>query len=218
MINPLRRGGGRPIIITLLHPLLLYSLPGSASTRLHLVPACLNADKPQILQPINRIPDSLIQGRVARTVPTGVRSDAGEGSPAFPSTTGVPRQESRSLPDPEELSLLLSTHLRIQDNHECDSQIVRPIPNKVLRTSTPSFSSPLFLQRPRLHKRVTVPALPVGGSSEAKPGPTMNHNAKPLPPPTRGLPCISSGNRRETRGLSFKPWPPVVKTETVPNE
>lgn len=222
MINPLRRCGDHPIITPLLY-LLLSSLPGSASTRLHLVPACLNADKPQILQPICHIPNEpLIQGRLARTVPTGGRSDAcAEGeSPPTPRVPAPcadpilppardPRVESKSLPDPEEMSRLLSTHLRIQDNNESDSpgageQIARPTPeshqNKLLQTPHPlSLFSPRVLQPPRLHRQVTLSALPVGGCSGSNPKPRLLVNYKaqqqlPPPPPSRGLPCFSAEN------------------------
>lgn len=190
--------------------------------------------QPQILQPISHTPnDSLIQERVARTAPTGDRSDAWPAAemsfasctsvlPSLaPRISGVPHKESRSLPDPEELSQLLSTHLRIQDNHKSDSQqngehVVRSTPhnrhNNVQRTS-PSFFSPRVLQGPRLHRRVTLSALPQGGGREANPKLAPNAmNATQLPPPSRGLPCVSSGN---LDGMLSQPWPPVVRRETV---
>lgn len=135
-----------------------------------------------------------------------------------------------SLPDPEELSRLLSTHLRIQDNNENDSpgageQIARPTPeshqNKLLQTPHPSsFFSPRVLQPPRLHKRVTLPALSIGGGSGSNPKPrrSMNHTAQQLfpPPPSRGLPCFSAGNHIVTRGRLSQPWPAVARSEADP--
>ncbi|XP_067311550.1 serine-rich coiled-coil domain-containing protein 2 isoform X2 [Pseudorasbora parva] len=181
---------------------------------------------PQILQPISHIPNEpLIQGKLARTVPTGGHSDdctEGEQAPmSCPPVpcmdpilppAGDPHVESKPLPDPEELSWLLSTHLRIQDNNESDSQgareqIARPTleshQNKLLRTPHTLSFSPRVLQPPRLHKRVTLPVLPVGlgSGSNQKPRPSMNHKAHQLlPPPSRGLPCYSAGNHVVTRG------------------
>lgn len=246
MINPLRRCGDHPIITLLLY-LLLSSLPGSASTRLHLVPACLNADKPQILQPISRIPNEpLIQGKLARTVPIGGRSDACTGGeqppmPCPPSPCAHPilppardpRVESKSLPDPEEMSRLLSTHLRIQDINECDSpgageQIARPTPeshqNKLLQTPHPlSLFSPRVLQPPRLHRRVTLSALPVGGCSRSNPKSRLSVNYKAqqqqqqLPPsPSRGLPCFSAENHIILHGQPSQAWPVVIRREANP--
>ncbi|XP_056623414.1 serine-rich coiled-coil domain-containing protein 2 isoform X1 [Triplophysa dalaica] len=199
---------------------------------------------PQILQPISHIPnDSLIQGRVARTAPTGDRSDAcppRERTPVYhfpapltsvvpspaPRMAEVPHKQSRSQPDPEELSQLLSTHLHIQDNRESDSQqngehIVRPTlhnrHNRVQSMSL-SFFSPRVLQGPRLHRRFTLSALPQGVTTEANPKLAPNAmNAKQLPPPSRGLPCVNSGNRDRSLDVLSQPRPPVVRRETVPN-
>lgn len=182
-----------------------------------------------------------MQGKLARTVPTGGHSDAcTEGKrtpmscPPVPCTNPIPppardlHVESKSLPDPEELSWLLSTHLRIQDTNESDSQgasdqIARPTPEshhkKLLqRPHTLSFS-PRVLQPPRLHKRVSLPALPIGGGSGSnpKPGPSVNHKAHQLlPPPSRGLPCYSAGNHVVTRGRLSQPWLAVVRREADP--
>ncbi|XP_067222824.1 serine-rich coiled-coil domain-containing protein 2 isoform X2 [Chanodichthys erythropterus] len=189
---------------------------------------------PQILQPISHIPNEpLMQGKLARTVPTGDHNDActeGEQTPTScpPVPCTDPHVESKSLPDPEELSWLLSTHLRIQDNEsnsqEAGEQIVRPTPEshqkKLLQTPHTLSLSPRFLQPPRLHKRVTLPALHIGGSngSNPKPGPSVNHKAHQLlpPPPSRGLPCYSAGNHVVTRGRLSQPWPAVVRREADP--
>lgn len=200
--------------------------------------------QPQILQPISHIPnDSLIQGRVARTAPTGDRSDAyppGERTPVSnfpapltsvvpspaPRMAEVPHKQSRSQPDPEELSQLLSTHLRIQDNRKSDSQqngehIVRPTPHNrhnQVQSMSLSFFSPRVLQGPRLHRRFTLSALPQGVTTEANPKLAPNAmNAKQLPPPSRGLPCVNSGNRDRSLDVLSQPGPPVVRRETVPN-
>ncbi|KTG03388.1 hypothetical protein cypCar_00017600 [Cyprinus carpio] len=189
---------------------------------------------PQILQPISHIPNEpLIQEKLARTVPTGGHNDActeeewhPTSYPPAPCTDPVltptkdPHVELKSLPDPEELSRLLSTHLRIQDNNENDSpgagkQIVRLTPeshqSKLLQTPHPSsFFSPRVLQPPRLHKRVTLPALFIGGGSGSNPNP---HGG---PPPSRGLPCFSAGNYVVTRSRLSQPWPAVVRSEADP--
>lgn len=189
--------------------------------------------QPQILQPISHIPNEpLIQGKLARTVPTGGHNDTctEEERPPMPcppaprtDSIGVPHVEPKSLPDPEELSQLLSTHLRIQDNNENDSpgageQIARPTPesheNKLLQTPHPSSSfSPRVLQPPRLHKRVTLPALSIGGGNP-KPGPSVKHKLQQIlpPPPSRGLPCFSAGNHVVTRGRL------VVRSEADPQQ
>lgn len=195
--------------------------------------------QPQILQPNSHIPNEpLMQGKLARTVPTGGHNDActeGEHTPTscppVPCTNppfGDPHVESKSLPDPEELSWLLSTHLRIQDNEsnsqEAGEQIARPTPERrqktLLQTPHTLPFSPRFLQPPRLHKRVTLPALHIGGSSGSnpKPGPSVNHKAHQLlpPPPSRGLPCYSAGNHVVTRGRLSQPWPAVVRREADP--
>ncbi|XP_048047287.1 serine-rich coiled-coil domain-containing protein 2 isoform X1 [Megalobrama amblycephala] len=196
---------------------------------------------PRILQPISHFPNEpLMQGKLARTVPTGGHNDActeGEQTPTscppVPCTDpilppfGDPHVESKSLPDPEELSWLLSTHLRIQDNEsnsqEAGEQIARPTPEsrqkKLLQTPHTLSFSPRFLQPPRLHKRVTLPALHIGGSSGSnpKPGPSVNHMSHQLlPPPSRGLPCYSAGNHVVTRGRLSQPWPAVVRREADP--
>ncbi|XP_051578987.1 serine-rich coiled-coil domain-containing protein 2-like isoform X1 [Myxocyprinus asiaticus] len=201
---------------------------------------------PQILQPISHIPNEpLIQGRLVRTVPTGVPSDACtvvQRSPAscpasctriVPSpalnTTRGPHMDSRSLPDPEELSQLLSTHLRIQDNHKSDShgtgeQIMRPtqdnLQNKLQTPHPLSFFSPRVLQPPHLHERITLPALPLEGGRgvNPKPGPTLNHKVKLLPPPTRGLPCFSARNHVSSWGFMPQLWPPLVRRDSDPIE
>ncbi|XP_059376382.1 serine-rich coiled-coil domain-containing protein 2-like isoform X1 [Carassius carassius] len=189
---------------------------------------------PQILQPISHIPkEPLIQGKLARTVPTGGHNDAWTkeewpptSCPPAPCTDPIlppdkdPHVELKSLPDPEELSRLLSTHLHIQDNNENDSpeageQIVRLTPeshqSKLLQTPHPSSSfSPRVLQPPHLHRRVKLPALSIGGGSGPNPKPNLP------PPPSRGLPCFSAGNHVINRGRLSQPWPAVVRSETDP--
>ncbi|XP_047459418.1 serine-rich coiled-coil domain-containing protein 2 isoform X2 [Mugil cephalus] len=59
---------------------------------------------------------------------------------------------------------------------------------------------PRMLQRPRLHKRVSLPSLKPGGTGGfASPkagcpaGPDPADQTKQLPPPSRGLPCFNAG-------------------------
>ncbi|XP_030643350.1 serine-rich coiled-coil domain-containing protein 2 [Chanos chanos] len=222
------------------HPVLelccpfLSSLTGSVSTRGLPVPACPNANRPQILQPYIHTHNELhTQGKLAKLVPTGVHSELSVvpmacKAPYPPSVeASVTSQSSQPLPDPEELSILLSTHLRIYDNHENlgHAQEVsvkeKPAPKLLSRPgdeterASPEIPhaspkaphsltqfTPRVLQAPRLHKRVFLPALPLGeasgawveGKSMLKPGSTANHKPRQLPPPSRGLPCFSAGS------------------------
>lgn len=58
---------------------------------------------------------------------------------------------------------------------------------------------PRMLQPPRLHKRVSLPALKPGGTggfASLKPGRSsgpLANQTKQLPPPSRGLPCFNTG-------------------------
>lgn len=68
-------------------------------------------------------------------------------------------------------------------------------------------SSPRMLQPPRLHKRVSLPALKPGGTgmfASLKPdcslGPLANRT-KQLPPPSRGLPCFNAGPQVQSLSL-----------------
>lgn len=116
------------------------------------------------------------------------------------------------MPNPDKLSVLLSTQLNINDR---EGPGTNPSPTQGLpaasspatgalsrpdegqRASPEGPGCPRVLQRPRLHKRVSVPALPqryANGSllRSGSVGLLANHRTKQLPPPSRGLTCFNS--------------------------
>ncbi|XP_076142030.1 serine-rich coiled-coil domain-containing protein 2 isoform X2 [Alosa pseudoharengus] len=180
---------------------------------------------PPVLQPSSTSPSRPhTTGSLARTAHTGDRSDlrpAGVESHGQSASTleldGAVTTALRSLPDPEELSVLLSRHLKIHDSEAPPpsrprslghpSSLERPPGEGALqgsRSLTQLPLSPRVLQPPRVHKRVSIPVLTQGDSSRAssdcvakpslKPGFAANsRQLKQLPPPSRGLPCFNSG-------------------------
>lgn len=89
----------------------------------------------------------------------------------------------------------------------CAAQHERRAPSVKLQSSvTPRHAAgstcPRMLQPPRLHKRVSLPALKPGGAGSLGPSlsPLANHS-KQLPPPTRGLPCFNAGPQAHAPGL-----------------
>ncbi|XP_029554374.1 uncharacterized protein LOC115153262 isoform X1 [Salmo trutta] len=169
----------------------------------------------------------LTQERLVKTAHTEDHSDPqrgrrtrGDGShctdsepPAGSLAMGV---DTPPVPDPEELSVLLSTQLNI---HVREGPGTTPSPTQGLAAAsspTPGALSrpeggqrasplgpqgpgcPRILQPPRLHKRVSIPALPQGGTNGSllRSGSSAllaNHRTKQLPPPSRGLTCFNSG-------------------------
>ncbi|XP_048125240.1 serine-rich coiled-coil domain-containing protein 2 isoform X1 [Alosa alosa] len=180
---------------------------------------------PPVLQPSSTSPSRPhTTGSLARTAHTGDRSDlrpAGVESHGQSASTleldGAVTTALRSLPDPEELSVLLSRHLKIHDSEAPPPSrprslghppsLERPPGEGALqgsRSLTQLPLSPRVLQPPRVHKRVSIPVLTQGDSSRAssdcvakpslKPGFAANsRQLKQLPPPSRGLPCFNSG-------------------------
>ncbi|XP_036816110.1 uncharacterized protein LOC110502513 isoform X2 [Oncorhynchus mykiss] len=120
------------------------------------------------------------------------------------------------VPDPDELSVLLSTQLNKHIREwpgttpsptQGLAAASSPTPRALSRPEGGQRASPLgpqgpgcprILQPPRLHKRVSILALPQGGTngsllrSESS-ALLANHRTKQLPPPSRGLPCFNSG-------------------------
>lgn len=120
--------------------------------------------------------------------------------------------------DPDELSHLLSTHLHrpgfgapqgvtardgpasaAQSAAQHDRRAPAVIPQSSVTPKCAASTSPRMLQPPRLHKRVSLPALKPGGTggfASPKPGCSFGplaNRTKQLPPPSRGLPCFNAG-------------------------
>lgn len=200
------------------------SPPGRASTRGRPAPACPSADRLQILQPSSPSHhEHLTQERLVKTALTEGHSDPqrrrsrGDGSPCTdsdrPARSPARGVDTPPVPNPDKLSVLLSTQLNINDR---EGPGTNPSPTQGLpaasspatgalsrpdegqRASPEGPGCPRVLQRPRLHKRVSVPALPqryANGSllRSGSVGLLANHRTKQLPPPSRGLPCFNSG-------------------------
>ncbi|XP_041723099.1 serine-rich coiled-coil domain-containing protein 2 isoform X1 [Coregonus clupeaformis] len=183
-----------------------------------------NSHAPQILQPSSPSHhEHLTQERLVKTALTEGHSDPqrrrsrGDGSPCTDSerpTRSLARGvDTPPVPNPDELSVLLSTQLNI---HDREGPGTTPSPTQGLPASsspaTGALSRPVggqqaspegpgcprVLQRPRLHKPVSVPALPqryANGSllQSGSAGLLANNRIKQLPPPSRGLPCFNSG-------------------------
>lgn len=176
--------------------------------------------QPQILQPINPcLNEHPPQGRLVKSPPIEGRSDhtrwgskQGTHIDADSSVKCLMADVSGPV-DPDELSHL-STHLHhpgsaapqgvtARDSPASAAQHERRAPAVTLQNSVPPRSvgsnCPRMLQQPRLHKRVSLPALRsgcTGGLASMKPGcffgPLANQ-PKQLPPPSRGLPCFNAG-------------------------
>ncbi|XP_020337478.1 serine-rich coiled-coil domain-containing protein 2 isoform X2 [Oncorhynchus kisutch] len=178
----------------------------------------------QILQPSSPSHhEHLTQERLVKTALTEGHSDPqrrrsrGDGSPCTdsdrPARSPAMGVDTPPVPNPDELSVLLSTQLNINDR---EGPGTTPSPTQWLpaasspatgalsrpdggpRASPEGPGCPRVLQRPRLHKRVSVPALPqryTNGSllRSSSVGLLANHRTKQLPPPSRGLPCFNSG-------------------------
>ncbi|XP_035519304.1 serine-rich coiled-coil domain-containing protein 2 isoform X2 [Morone saxatilis] len=186
---------------------------------------------PQILQPFNPcLSEHLHQGRLVKTPPTeghndltrsgleeGTRIDADHPLENLTADVSGPA---------DKLSRPLSTHLHHQGSGAPQgvNARVRPAsaaqsaaqhewkaPAVILQNSIPPRSAgstcPRMLQPPRLHKRVSLPALKPGGTggfASLKPGGSLGplaNRTKQLPPPTRGLPCFNTGPQVQARSL-----------------
>ncbi|XP_076599219.1 serine-rich coiled-coil domain-containing protein 2 isoform X1 [Chaetodon auriga] len=188
---------------------------------------------PQILQPFNHcLREHLHQGRRVKTPPTEGRSDLTRNTPKEGThiDAACPLQDPMEYvcgsAVPDELSHLLSTHLHLPGTGAPQGVNARDSPasaaqpatqrewrapagilqNSVTPTSA-SSASPRMLQPPRLHKRVSLPALKpgaAGGFVSLKPGCSLGplaNRTKQLPPPSRGLPCFNGGPQVQPRSL-----------------
>ncbi|KAL4640971.1 serine-rich coiled-coil domain-containing protein 2 isoform X1 [Arapaima gigas] len=181
---------------------------------------------PQILQSSNPVCRNkhLPQERLARIALTEDPSDAAiatkagrlalSSAPSPPVSGPAPAVKPAAKPaaavspasDTDELSLLLCTHLKIDDpDVPVDTARVAAAPGKMLvlgvephpdgegaepAEKLPPAGRPRVLQPPRFHKRVSIPALPLQGATFSRP--TTGDRIQ-LPPPSHGLPCFSSG-------------------------
>lgn len=122
----------------------------------------------------------------------------------------------------DELSHLLGTHQHCLDSeapqgvtnrdspvtgaqsaaqHERRGPAVR-LQNSITPRPAAGSTCPRMLQPPRLHKRMSLPALKPGvAGSSACPSDPMAKHGKQLPPPTRGLPCFNAGLQAHTASL-----------------
>uniref|UniRef100_A0A4W5PIV7 Coiled-coil serine-rich protein 2a n=1 Tax=Hucho hucho TaxID=62062 RepID=A0A4W5PIV7_9TELE len=182
-----------------------------------------NSHALQILQPSSPSHhEHLTQERLVKTALTEGHSDPqrrrsrGDGCPCTdsdrPARSPARGVDTPPVPNPDELSVLLSTQLNINDR---EGPGTTPSPTQGLpaasspatgvlsrpdggqRASPEGPGCPRVLQLPRLHKRVSVPALPqryANGSllRSGSVGLLANHRTKQLPPPSRGLPCFNS--------------------------
>ncbi|XP_053292653.1 serine-rich coiled-coil domain-containing protein 2 [Pleuronectes platessa] len=177
---------------------------------------------PQILQPFNHcLNEHLHQGRIVKTPPTEGHSDLTRSRSVEGTRIDADRRLEGLLADvtrpafPDEL---LSNHLHFPGSgaprgvtardsptsaapssgqHEGRAPAVMLQDSVAPRSAGPAY--PRLLQPPRLHKRVSLPALKPGGAgvfASPKPGSFLGplaNRTKQLPPPSRGLPCFSAG-------------------------
>lgn len=185
---------------------------------------CLSSSlQPQILQPSSPcLSEHLFQRRRAKTLPTEGHSspdrtgvDGGACTDAERPLYGLSADASGPA-EPDEPSHL---SIRLSDSGTPRGVTARDVPASAARSvaqlergesaATLQNSAaprpvgspcPRMLQPPRLHKRVSLPALAPGGTSGSAPltprcsfGPLANPQTKQLPPPSRGLPCFKAG-------------------------
>ncbi|KAI9535578.1 hypothetical protein NQZ68_003132 [Dissostichus eleginoides] len=185
---------------------------------------------PQILQPFNPfLNEYLHQGRQVKTPPTEGHSDftrsrsEEEGTHNDACRPDDLMADVSGPADPDGLPRLLRTHLRpaapqgvaARDSAASEAQSAAQrgggAPTVISQSSvTPKSagsSSPRMLQPPRLHKRVSLPALKPGGIgsfASLKPGCSLGplaNRTKQLPPPSRGLPCFNAGPQVQSLSL-----------------
>ncbi|KAK7901878.1 hypothetical protein WMY93_018647 [Mugilogobius chulae] len=125
---------------------------------------------PQILQPFKpSLREPQHQGRVTRAASIAGHSE-------LQSTAADPTRRSHVLQRPGCLRAVPGGDgVGSEPEFELQASSVSAGPS--------SLTSPRVLQPPRLHKRVSLPAL--------KPGGAVGHPL--LPPPSRGLPCFDTG-------------------------
>ncbi|XP_033956097.1 serine-rich coiled-coil domain-containing protein 2 [Pseudochaenichthys georgianus] len=186
---------------------------------------------PQILQPFNPcLNEHLHQGRPVKTPPTEGHSDFTRSRSEEEGTHNDachppddPVADVSEPADPDGLPRLLRTHLRpaapqgfaASDSAASEAQSAAQrgggapavISQSSVTPKSAGSSSPRMLQPPRLHKRVSLPALKPGGTgsfASLKPGCPLGplaNRTKQLPPPSRGLPCFNAGPQVQSLSL-----------------
>ena len=178
--------------------------------------------QPQILQPFNRcLNEHLHQGRVVKPPPTEGHSDLTRSRSVEGTLMDADRRLEGLMADVTRPSFpngLLSNHLHFPGSGAPRGGTARDSPTSAAPSSghvegrapavmlqnsiAPRSIGPAYprlLQPPRLHKRVSLPALKPGGAggfASLKPGSSLGplaNRTKQLPPPSRGLPCFSAG-------------------------
>ncbi|KAG9341839.1 hypothetical protein JZ751_018563, partial [Albula glossodonta] len=164
---------------------------------------------PQILQPSKRChSEPRPPQRLANSAPSEDPCDS-RGQPRFlPQSNAViatcRATDVNSERDPAELHLPFSSHLKTDVEgftKKCPTPGVRQEPATPHSVSAerpaPANNTPGTPQTPRLFRRVLFPAPPQEGATwgraRRKGKPDARADPKTLPPPTRGLPCFSSG-------------------------
>uniref|UniRef100_A0A3Q1I882 Coiled-coil serine-rich protein 2a n=1 Tax=Anabas testudineus TaxID=64144 RepID=A0A3Q1I882_ANATE len=188
---------------------------------------------PQILQPVNPCLNvHPHQGRPVKTPLIVGHSDLMRSSSQGGAHPDADRSVKRLMADvsgpanPNELSHLLSTHLRCPGSVALEGVTAKDSPASTAQSAaqheprapavilqnsvTPrpaGTTCPRMLQQPRLHKRVSLPALKsgsTGGFASLKPGCSLGplaNRTKQLPPPSRGLPCFNAGPQVQASSL-----------------
>lgn len=189
--------------------------------------------QPQILQPVNPCLNvHPHQGRPVKTPLIVGHSDLMRSSSQGGAHPDADRSVKRLMADvsgpanPNELSHLLSTHLRCPGSVALEGVTAKDSPASTAQSAaqheprapavilqnsvTPrpaGTTCPRMLQQPRLHKRVSLPALKsgsTGGFASLKPGCSLGplaNRTKQLPPPSRGLPCFNAGPQVQASSL-----------------
>lgn len=186
--------------------------------------------QPQILQPFNPcLNEHLHQARLVKTPPTEGRSDLTRSRPEEGTHIDADHPlgaDTPGLAAPGELNLLLGTHLHRPGSGAPQGVTTRDSPASAAQSAaqheprapavtlqnsvTPRSAGstcPRMLLPPRLHKRVSLPALKPGGTggfASLKPGCPLGplaNRTKQLPPPSRGLPCFNAGPQVQARSL-----------------
>lgn len=181
--------------------------------------------QPQILQPFNPcLNEHLSRAKPVKTPPTVGRSDftksALEEAPYIDADHPLeaPMADACGPAGPDKLSHLPTTSMHCLGSWAPQGITARDSPVSAAQPATQhewrtpavilqnsvtprpaALTCPRMLQRPRLHKRVSLPALKPGGTGGfASPkagcpvGP-VTYQTKQLPPPSRGLPCFNAG-------------------------
>ncbi|KAJ0004655.1 hypothetical protein NQD34_010869 [Periophthalmus magnuspinnatus] len=171
------------------------------------------ANTPQILQHFKfNLREPQHQGRLTRAACTAGRSEQ----------TCAPPQPHSLTADPDQPSHVLSAQLQwpgsphgvsagggIRSEPQCEPHA------SSVSVGPSALMGPLVLQPPRLHKRVSLPALKPGGA-----GGHPVQSRQLLPPPSRGLPCFNTGAQvhtpSECRTPVLRPYRDLPRTQSGP--